>query len=87
MHVFINVKILAMLRVNASTAKSVPETGHKNDSCTKAFKYANCGDCHTAYSKKCSIYKRNYEIQSISVSRNISLFEARTVYQKFMDRG
>ena len=66
-----------MLRVNASTAKTCArcsETGHKDDSCTKAFKCANCGEYHTAYSKKCSIYKREYGIQSIRVSNNISFF-------------
>ena len=32
--------------------------------------------------KKCSVYKKEYDIQSIKVSRNISFFEARQVYQK-----
>ena len=30
----------------------------------------------------CSIYKGEYDIQSIRVSKNISFFEARTIYQK-----
>ena len=32
--------------------------------------------------KKCSIYKREYDIQSIRVSKNISFFETRTIYQR-----
>ena len=55
------------------------ETGHKDESCKKAFKCVNCGECHAAYNKKCSVYKKEYDIQSIRVSRNISL--ARQVYQ------
>ena len=42
----------------------------------------NCGECHAAYNKKCSVYKKEYDIQSMRVSRNISFFEARQVYQK-----
>ena len=63
---------------HSETCARCSETGHKDDSCTKAFKCANCGECHTAY----SIYKREYDIQSISVSKNISFFEARTIFQR-----
>ena len=59
---------------HCETCARCSETGHKDDSCTKAFKCANCGECHSAYSKKCSIYKREYDIQSIRVSNNISFF-------------
>ena len=64
------------------TCAKCSETGHKDDSCTKAFKCINCGESHAAYSKKCAIFKREFDIQSIRVSRNISFFEARTVYQQ-----
>ena len=67
---------------HSETCARCSETGHKDDSCTNAFKCANCGEWHTAYSKKCSIYKREYDIQSIGVSKNISFFEARTIYQR-----
>ena len=67
---------------HSETCARCSETGHKDDSCTKAFKCANCGECHTAYSKKCSIYKREYDIQSIRVSKHISFFEARTIYMR-----
>ena len=40
------------------------------------------GDSHAAYSRKCTIYNREFDIQSIRVSRNISFFQARTVYQQ-----
>ena len=67
---------------HSETCARCSETGYKDDSCTKAFKCANCGECHTAYSKKCNVYKREYDIQSIRVSKNISCFEARTIYQR-----
>ena len=58
------------------------ETGHKDTTCTKAFKCVNCEENHTSYNKKCTVYKREYDIQNILVSRNISFFEARKVYQQ-----
>ena len=67
---------------HSETCARCSETGHKNESCKKAFKCINCGECHAAYNKKCSVYKKEYDIQSIRVPRNISFFEARQVYQK-----
>ena len=64
------------------TCAKCSETGHKDESCTKAFKCINCGESHAAYSKQCAIFKREFDIQSIRVSRNISFFEARKVYQQ-----
>ena len=58
------------------------ETGHKDTTCSKAFKCVNCEENHTSYNKKCTVYKREYDIQNIRVSRNIALFEARKVYQQ-----
>ena len=52
------------------------EIGHKDDTCTKEFKCVNCEENHISYNKKCSVYKREYDIQNIRVSRNI-FFEAR----------
>ena len=31
---------------------------------------------------KCSYYKREFDIQHIRVSKNVSFFEARTIYQQ-----
>ena len=42
----------------------------------------NCEENHISYNKKCTVYKREYDIQNIRVSRNISFFEARKVYQQ-----
>ena len=67
---------------HSETCARCSETGQKDESCKKAFKCVNCGVCHAAYNKKCSVYKKEYGIQSIRVSRNISFFEARQVYQK-----
>ena len=43
------------------------EIGHKDDTCTKAFKCVKCEENHTSYNKKCSVYKREYDIQNIRV--------------------
>ena len=69
------------------TCARCSETGHKDDSCTKAFKCANCGECHTAYSKKCCIYKREYDIQSIKVSKIFPFLKLVPYIRKLMDRG
>ena len=57
-------------------------TGHKDDTCTKEHKCFNCEENHASYNKKCSFYKREYDIQHIRVSQNVSFFEARAIYQK-----
>ena len=67
---------------HSETCAKCSETGHKDESCTKSFKCVNCGENHAAYSKKCTVYKKEYDIQSIRVSSNISFFEARMIYKK-----
>ena len=39
------------------------ETGYKDESCTKAFKCVKCLENHAAYNNKCTIYKKEYDIQ------------------------
>ena len=56
-------------------------TGHKDDICTKEHKCVNCGERHASYNKKCSYYKREFDIQHIRVSKNVSFIEGRTIYQ------
>ena len=56
-------------------------TGHKDDTCNKEHKCVNCEENHASYNKKCSFYKREYDIQHIRVSQNVSFFEARAIYQ------
>ena len=63
------------------------EPGHKNDTCTKAFKRVNCEENHTSCNKKCSVYKREYDIQNIRVSINIIFLRLVTFINKLMDRG
>ena len=46
-----------------------------------AFKCVNCGENHASYNKKCSFYRREYDIQSIRVS-NVSFFEDRIIHQQ-----
>ena len=67
---------------HSETCARCSETGRQDVSCKKAFKCVNCGECYAAYNKKCSVYKKEFDIQSIRVSRNISIFEAPQVYQK-----
>ena len=57
-------------------------TGHKDDTCTKEYKCVNCEESHASYNKKCSFYKREYDIQHIRVSQNIYFFVARAIYKK-----
>ena len=58
------------------------ETGHYDKTCNKAFKCINCKENHAAYSKKCPIYKKEYDIQNIRVKKNVSFFEARKQYNQ-----
>ena len=58
------------------------ETGHYDKTCNKAFKCINCKENHAAYSKKCPIYKKEYDIQNIRVKKNVSFFEARKQYHQ-----
>ena len=44
------------------------ETGHYDKTCNKEFKCINCKENHAAYSKKCPIYKKEYDIQNIRVN-------------------
>ena len=48
-------------------------TGHKDDTCTMAFNFncVNCGENHASFNKKCSFYRREYDIQLIRVSNNV----------------
>ena len=67
---------------HSETCARCSETGHKDDTCTKGYKCINCGNQHASYNKKCSYYKREFDIQHIRVSKKLSFFEARTIYQK-----
>ena len=57
-------------------------TGHKDGTCTVALKCVHCSENHASYKNKCSFYKRQYYIQYIRVSNNVSFYEARNVYQQ-----
>ena len=67
---------------HSETCASCSETGHKDDTCTKEYKCINCGEKHVSYNTMCSYYKREFDIQRIRVSKNVSFFEARTIYLK-----
>ena len=58
------------------------ETGHKDTTCTKAFKCVNCEETiHHNITKSVPFISENMAFK-ILVSRNISFFEARKVYQQ-----
>ena len=64
-------------------------TAHKDDTCTKEHKCVNCEENNISYNKKCSFYKREYDIKHISLEyhRMYLFFEARAIYpKKIMDR-
>ena len=46
------------------------------------YKCVNCGEKRASYNKKCSFYKKEYDIQHIRVPKIVSFFEARTIYKK-----
>ena len=43
----------------------------------------NCGEAHNAYSKDCSRWKKEKEIQRIKCLRNVSFPEARKIVEAF----
>ena len=65
---------------HSETCARCSETGHKDDTCPKEYKCINCGEKHASYNKKCSYYKREFDIQHIRVSKNVYFFKARTTY-------
>ena len=82
----ISVRDLAMLLANVSTTPFVPdtqETGHKDDTYTKAFKCVNCDENHTSYNKKCCVNM----IFNILEYRIMCLFSKHVQFiKKIMDR-
>ena len=74
-----------MLRVNASTVKRAQDARKLVIRMNLARRLLNVlivENVMLHIITKCSVYKKEYDIQSIRVSRNISFFEARQVYQK-----
>ena len=61
-------------------------TGHKDDTCTKEHTCVICEENHAPYHKKCSFYKREYDIQHIRVSQNVSSLKLVQFIKKLMDR-
>ena len=71
---------------HSETCARCSETRHKDDTCTKEYKCSNSGEKHASYNKKSSYYKREFDIQHIRVSNNVSFFEALTIKKNIMDR-
>ncbi|XP_023244412.1 uncharacterized protein LOC111642312 [Centruroides sculpturatus] len=51
--------------------------GHQSTECTSTPRCVNCSDAHPAYSRKCSAWQREKEIQRVKTVNNISYPEAR----------
>ena len=49
---------------HSETCSRCSETDNIDESCKKAFECVSCGEWHAAYNKKCSVYKKEYGIQS-----------------------
>ena len=63
-------------RADAVCAKC-SEKGHTVENCQNDAKCANCGDRHPSFSKQCSIWKKEKEIQRVKLLQNLSFQEAR----------
>ncbi|XP_023235891.1 uncharacterized protein LOC111635228 [Centruroides sculpturatus] len=51
--------------------------GHQSTECTSTPCCVNCNDAHPAYSRKCSAWQREKEIQRVKTVNNVSYPEAR----------
>lgn len=58
---------------------STDETGRR-EKCNNQPKCTNCQNDHNSLSKECSVYKKEYEIQTIRVKENKSMYDARKEY-------
>ena len=50
--------------------------------CERTAKCVNCNQPHNSFSKECVIYKKEYAIQTIRITRKVSFFEARKIYSR-----
>ncbi|GBM93400.1 hypothetical protein AVEN_151655-1 [Araneus ventricosus] len=66
-------------RVSSALCSSCSEPGHKETICQNPEKCFNCKGNHASYSKTCPKWKLEKEIQSVKVTRNISIQEARKI--------
>ncbi|XP_023242465.1 uncharacterized protein LOC111640661 [Centruroides sculpturatus] len=53
------------------------DEGHQSTECTSTPCCVNCNDAHPAYSRKCSAWQREKEIQRVKTVNNVSYPEAR----------
>ena len=58
-YIVINDKCLAMLRVNANTAKHLPNARKLVTKMIHVTSHLNCGDSHAAYTRNVLYIKRN----------------------------
>lgn len=53
------------------------DLNHISVECKNTPKCINCGDSHPSSSKMCSVYKKEFAIQEIKVSKNIPYYQAK----------
>ncbi|GBM44388.1 hypothetical protein AVEN_147394-1 [Araneus ventricosus] len=66
-------------RGSSALCRRCSEPGHEETSCQNPENCFNCKGNHASYSKTCPKWKLEKEIQSIKVTRNISIQEARKI--------
>jgi len=66
----------------AEVCAKCSEKGHNDKLCQKEYKCANCDGNHASFSKQCSFFKKEFDIQNIRVTKSVSFFEARKIYEQ-----
>lgn len=75
-HVAINAKDTDTLLLNVAKKKDVcgkcSANTHVAVDCTNQFKCINCEGDHPAWSRQCSVFKSELDVQKIKITNNIS---------------
>ena len=82
---FLSQTVTGKCKHNETCAKC-SETGHKDNTCTKEYKFVNCGETHTSYNKKCSFYFNKSMIFNIS-EYQIFFSKLKQFIKNLMNRG
>lgn len=72
---------------NCSTCARCGEEGHEMDTCQKAHKCVNCNGPHTSFSKDCTKWKFEVQVQTVRTHNNISFPEARKLVESTLPKG
>ena len=81
---------MATLRVNASTVKRAQDARKlviRMNLARRLLKCVNCGECHAAYNKKCSVYKRSMTFNQSGCPEIFPFLKLDKFIKGLMDRG